>query len=266
MATRSWHSRGLPTWRIWIVSHRDRLRNVKNLARGEVPFAGGLILLVVASILWRAFPIVVIGAGLVLILQEISDPSPVFLTVPWEALEFMLSRKVRANHFWLHRTQRLLRESADSPKKIDGCATREGFFLIGATLNATQIQWASQCTWQAMCRNHSGKEAATGCKTTQFLLALWLIAGGLAALSLFRGVDLGSGLLLCALGGAVGQLLARPAEKLLGPWAGRVACPNKEPCSSRLEVESLAIPRFLWFKRSLIFKVRRIPAQESVEG
>ena len=35
---------------------------------------------------------------------------------------------------------------------------------------------------------------------------------------------------------------------------------------SCLEVESLAIPRFLWFKRSLVFRVRRMPAQESSEG
>ena len=265
MATRSWHSRGLPTWRIWLISRLDRLRNVK-IAPGEVPFAGGLVLFLAASMLWRSFPMAVIGAGLVLILQEIAEPSPLFWTVPWEAMEFVLSRKVRANHLWLHRTQRLLRESADSPSKIDGCATREGFFLIGATVNATQIQWASQSAWQAMCQKSSAKEAAAGCKTTQFLLASWLIAGGLAALSVLRGVDLGSGLLQCALCGAAGQFLARPAEKLLGPWAGRVACSNRETWPSRLEVESLAIPRFLWFKRSLIFQVRRVPAQESNEG
>ena len=100
----------------------------------------------------------------------------------------------------------------------------------------------------------------------QFLFALWLIVGGLAALTLFRGVALGSGLLLCALCGAAGQLLARPVEKVLGPWAGRVACSNKETWPSCLEVESLAIPRFLWFKRSLVFRVRRMPAQESSEG
>lgn len=266
MATRSWHSHGLPTWRIWLISRLDRLRIVKNLASGEVPFAGGLILLVAASILWRSFPMVVVGAGLVLILQEIAGPSPLFWTVPWEALEFMLSRKVRANHFWLHRTQRLLREFADSLGKIDGCATREGFFLIGATLNATQIRWASQFAWRAMCQRSSAKEAATGCKMTQFLIASWLIAGGLAALSLFRGADLGRGLLLCVLCGAIGQLLAGQAEKLLGPSAGRVACSNKETWPSRLEVESLAVPRFLWFKSSLVFKVRRMPIEESHKG
>jgi len=266
MATRSWHSRGLPSWRIWLISRLGRLRNIKSLAPEELPFAGGLILLLAASMLWRAFPMVVTGAVLALILQEIANPSPLFLTVPWEALEFVLSRKVRANHFWLHRTQGLLRESGDALAKIDGCATRDGFFLVGATFNEHQIQWASQSAWRAMCQTPPTKEAATGCKTMQFLLASWLIAGGSAALSLFRGVDLGSGLLLCALCGATGQLLARPAEKLLSAWAGRVACSKKEPWPSRSEVESLAIPRFLWFKRRLVFQVRRTPAQESNEG
>ena len=266
MATRSWHSRGLPAWRIWLISRFGRLRNIKNLAPGEFPFAGGLILLLAASIVWRAFPMVVTAAGLVLILQEIADPSPLFFTVPWEALEFVLSRKVRANHFWLHRTQGLLRESGDALAKIDGCASRDGFFLIGAAFNEAQIQWASQSAWRATCQKPSAKEPATGCKTIQFLLALWLIAGGFAALSLFRGVDLGSGLLLCALCGAAGRLLARPAEKALGSWTGRVARSNKETWPNRLEVESLAIPRFLWFTRSLVFHVRRMPAQESSEG
>src|SRR6266478_2410454 len=266
MATRSWHSRGLPSWRIWLISRLGRLRNIKNLASGELPFAVGLVLLLGASMLWRAFPMAATAAGLVLILQEIADPSPLFLTVPWEALEFVLSRKVRANHFWLHRTQGLLRESGDSFAKIDGCATRDGFFIIGAAFNEAQIQWASQSAWRATCQKPYAKKAATGCKTMRFLLALWLIAGGFAALSLFRGVDLGSGLLLCALCGAGGQLLAEPAEKLLGRWAGRVARSTTETWPSRLEVESLAIPRFLWFKRSLVFQVRRTSAQEQNEG
>ncbi len=266
MATRSWHSHGLPSWRTWLISRLGRLRNIKNVALGELPFAGGLVFLLAASMLWQAFPMAVTGAGLVLILQAIANPSPLFFTIPWEALEFVLSGKVRANHFWLHRTQGLLRESGDSLAKIDGCATRDGFFLIGAAFNETQIQWASLCAWRATCQKPSARETATGCKTMQFLLALWLIAVGIAALTLFRGVGLGNGLLLCALCGAVGQLLAGPAEKVLGPWAACVARFNEDTWPSRLEVESLVIPRFLWFKRSLVFQVRRIPAQESSEG
>src|SRR5713226_6488871 len=161
MATRIWHSRGLPSWRIWLISHLGRLRNIKKLAPGEFPFAGGLVLLLAASMLWRAFPMALTGAGLVLILLEIADPSPLFLAVPWEALEFVLSCKVRVNHFWLHRTQGLLRESENSLAKIDGCATCDGFFLIGATFNETQIQRASQSAWRVMCQKLSAKEVAT---------------------------------------------------------------------------------------------------------
>ena len=117
-----------------------------------------------------------------------------------------------------------------------------------------------------MCQRSCAKEAATGCKMTQFLIASWLIAGGLAALSLFRGADLGRGLLVCVLCGAIGQLLAGPAEKFLRPRAGRVVYSNRETSSSRLEVESLAVPRFLWFKSSLVFKVRRMPVEESNKG
>src|SRR5258708_14881523 len=104
MATRSWHSRGLPTWRIWLITRLGRLRNIKNLAPGELPFAGGLVLLLAASMLWRAFPMVVTGAVLVLFLQEIADPSPLFLAVPCDDLEFVLSRKVRSHPSWFHRS------------------------------------------------------------------------------------------------------------------------------------------------------------------
>ena len=264
MATRSWHSRVRPTWRIWLISRLDRLRNVKTLVPVGLPLAGGLVLFVAASMTWRALPMAVAGAGLVLILQEIAAPTPLFWTAPWEALELLLSRQVRANHFWLHRTEDLLRESGGT--KVDGVATREGFFLLGTSLNETEIQWASQCVWQTQCQKSSAKVAAPGCKTMQFLVALWLIAGGLAVLSLWRGVDLASALLLSALCGAAGQLLAKPTEKLLGRWAEDLACSNNKSWPIRLEVESLAIPPFLWFAKSRVFQVRRMPLQESNEG
>src|SRR5258708_27106556 len=190
MATRSWHSRGLPAWRIWLLSCLGRLRNIKTLASGESRLAGGLVLLLSLSMLCREFRMAVTAAGLVLILQEIADPSPLFLTVPWEALEFVLSPKVRANHFWLHRTQGLLRESGDSFAKIDGCATRDGFFIIGAAFNEAQIQWASQSAWRATCQKPYAKEAPTACKPIRFLLPFCLTPAGFAALSLFRAVDL----------------------------------------------------------------------------
>ena len=81
MATRGWHSRGLPTWRIWLTPWS--LAKHQELGLGELPFAGGLVLLLASSMLWRRFPMAVAGAGLFLILQQIADPSPLFLTVPW---------------------------------------------------------------------------------------------------------------------------------------------------------------------------------------
>jgi hypothetical protein len=100
----------------------------------------------------------------------------------------------------------------------------------------------------------------------QFLLALWLIAGGITVLNLWRGVDLASALLLSALCGAAGQLLARPTEKLLGPWAECLACSNNKTEPIDLEVESPAIPPFLWFKKRRVFQVRRMLLRELNEG
>jgi hypothetical protein len=150
VATRSWQSRARPTWRIWFTSRLGRLRNVKNQVLLGLPLTGALVLFVAASMTWRALPMAA-GAGLVLILQEVAAPTPFFWTVPWEGLEFILSREVRANHFWLHRTEELLRESGGWLTKVDGVATREGFFLIGTSLNETEIRWASQCAWGTLC-------------------------------------------------------------------------------------------------------------------
>lgn len=263
MATRSWHSRARPTWRIWFTSRLGGFGNIKNLVPVGLPLAGVLMLFLTASMTWRALPMAAVGAGFVLILQEIAAPTPLFWTVPWEALEFVISREVRANHFWLHGTEDILRESGGT--KVDGVATREGFFLLGTSLNETEIQWASQCVWQTQCQKSSAKVAAPGCKTMQFLVALWLIAGGLTVLSLWRGVGLASALLLSALCGAAGQLLAGRVERLLGRWAEDLACSNNKIVPIRLEVESLAIPPFLLFAKSRVFQVRRVPLRESNE-
>ena len=158
MATRSWHSRGRPTWRIWVASCVGRLSNTthrKSLFPVGLPYLIGLVLFVAASMFWPAFQMAAFGAALVLVLQEIAEPSPLFLTVPWQALEFVLSHRVRANHFWLHRTQEFLQESAVRFAKVDGFATREGFILMGASLDETQIQSASWSAWRTTSQESS---------------------------------------------------------------------------------------------------------------
>ncbi len=205
------------------------------------------------------------SAALVLFLQEIVDPAPLFWTVPWEAMQLVVSRRARGNHFWLHRTQRLIRESSGCQGKLDGFATREGFVLMGAPLTEAEIQWASEFTLLAMCGQASAEEAAGGCKTTRFLFAFWLIAGGLVALTAWRGqVDLASAVLLSAVCGAVGHGLAGPAEKFLGP--ALISFRDDKMYLGRLEVESFAVPHFLWFRGCQAFRVRLVEGEEIPSG
>jgi hypothetical protein len=266
VATGSWHSRTRPTWRMLLVSSLGRLRNVKNVVPVGLPLAGVFVLFLAASMLGRTLPMAVAAAGLALILQGIATPTPLFWTVPWEALEFVLSRQVRANHLWLHRTEVLLRASGSHLAKVDGVATRDGFFLIGTSLSETEIQWASEYVWRARCQKSSAKVAAPGCKTTQFLLALSLIAGGLPVLSLWRPVDLAGAFLLAAVGGAAGHFLTGPTEKLMSRWAENLACSDNKKGPFHFQVDSLAVPRFWWPPKGRVFHVRRISLRESNEG
>lgn len=93
MATRSWHSRSRPTWRIWVASRLDRLCNIKNsvsahrknLLPAVLPFTVRLALFFALSMFWLALEMTAAAAALVLGLREIAEPSPLFLTVLWEA-------------------------------------------------------------------------------------------------------------------------------------------------------------------------------------
>ena len=138
------HLGRLPRWSF--VQHCSQ----EKLIPSRSPVSGWTSAFLAASMFWPAFQMAAFGAALVLVLQEIAEPSPLFLTVPWQALEFVLSHRVRANHFWLHRTQEFLQESAVRFAKVDGFATREGFILIGASLDETQIQSASRSAWRTM--------------------------------------------------------------------------------------------------------------------
>ena len=58
---------------------------------------------------------------------------------------------------------------------------------MGAGFNEAEIRWASELASRTMCGEASAKEVARSCKATRFLLALWLVAGGLIALTVWRG-------------------------------------------------------------------------------
>ena len=258
----SWRSRRWPRWRARLIFGRERLGSIANstsvqrtkLVRRGLLAAGGIMVFFTASILWQPLFMVATVVGLAIILQELADPLPFFLAGPWEAAGVLLSRKVRANHFWFHRTQGLLRELVGGFARIDGFATPEGFVLTGAGLN--QVRWAAGLAWRTTCQQSFAKKGAKGCKTTRLLLALWLIAGPLLVLGIWRGANLASVLLLVAICGAAGHALAGPAEKFFGPWVERVAGRSEKIPPNQLEIQSYTIPPFLWLKGIRGYQVR----------
>ena len=225
------------------------------------------MLFAVASLLFRTVLMLGIAAVLALILQGLADPSPLFWAVPWEVVGVVFSRNVRLNHVWFHLTQDLVREASGCLSKLDGFATQDGFVLMGAGFSEAKVRWASELTWRRACRQGTVKEPVTGCKTVRFLLALWLIVAGVASVTFWRGkVDLASAVLLAAVCGAAGHAMARPAEKLIGPWVERVACGYDHLPPQRFEVEFLSSPHFLWFKGGRGFRVRRVEGEEIPSG
>jgi hypothetical protein len=256
-----------PGWRMSFNGGLGRFRSGANaifeywpsLARVVFMLALGLAVFLRAGIVWQALLMAGAAAGLALLLQQFAATSPLFWAVPGEAMQFVLSAKVRGNHLWLHRTQDLSRDSFDSLPKVDGFATRDGFVLMGSGLDASEVRRFSEHSRRILCQPSLTKESSRGCQTSRFLLALWLITGGLIALSAWREFDIASALVVSALCSAAGYVGAGPAEKLFLPWAGRFRDREDEIQASDLEVETFWVPSFLWLKGGRAYRVRQIP-------
>lgn len=266
MATGKWQRLGFTTWHIRLKSSVDYLRDITGETRGHAGkllqlgalITGVLLLLLTVSVIWEGFLVCAFGVTLVLFLQEIVDPTHLFWGAPWEAIQLVLSRSVRVNHLWLHRTQELLREPPAFCGKLDGFATRDGFVLAGTRLTEAEIHWASELSL-CMVREGSRKGPIKGCKTARFLLVFWLLAGGLLVLSAWRGeVDLGSAVLLSAVCGAAGQGLAGPAESFLRRWVTQVSFSGENVWPDGLEVEFLTVAPFSWSESGHVFRVRQV--------
>jgi hypothetical protein len=204
----------------------------------------------------------VAGAALVLLLQEAVDPTPLFWTAPWEAMQLLLSRARRVNHIWLHRTQELARESIGVSARTDGFAITDGFVLIGVGPNKQMVRWTAECAWRGIIHERERARHPMGCKAVRFLIAVWLMTGGLLALGAWRGSDLPTALLVAVLSGAAGHALARPFENMFGQWLARSARHHANACAVRVEVEPVEFPEWLWWQGGQGFIVRRIPAEE----
>jgi hypothetical protein len=202
------------------------------------------------------------GAALVLLLQEAVDPTPLFWTAPWEALQLLLSRGRRVNHIWLHRTQELARESIGVSARADGFAMADGFVLIGVGPNKQMVRWTAECAWRGVVQERERDQHPKGCKAVRFLIAVWFMTGGLLALGSWRESDLPTALLVAVFSGAAGHALARPFENRFGQWLAGSARRHANARAFRVEVEPVEFPEWLWWQGGQGFIVRRIPVEE----
>ena len=268
MATGRGHELRLPSFHPRGVDH---LRSVKDgsegrwakLLRAVQSLACLLLLLVILRALGQGLLMGAAGAVLVLLLQEAVDPTPLFWTAPWEAMHLLLSRGRRVNHIWLHRTQELARESIGISTKVDGFAMADGFVLIGVGRNKQMVQWTAEDAWRRIVHVRERVRHRRGCKAMRFLVAVWLMTGGLLALGAWRGIDLPTVLLIAVFSGAAGHALARPIENKLGKWLAVPAWHDEDARTFRLKVESVEFPEWLWRQGSEGFIVRRIPEEET---
>jgi len=96
MATRRGHGLRLPSAGVRGAEHsgsvKDRSENRSTeLFRAGRGLASALLLLVMLRLLGQGLGLGVAGAALVLLLQELVDPTPLFWSVPWEALQLLVS-------------------------------------------------------------------------------------------------------------------------------------------------------------------------------
>jgi len=232
------------------------------LFRAGRGLARALLLLVILRELGQGLLLEAAGASLVLLLQELVDPTPLFWSVPWEALQLVLSSRRRVNHLWLHRTQDLARESIGRSIKSDGFAMADGFVVIGVGRNKQMVQWTAECACRGMAQEREGASIRQGCRAVRFLVAVWLMTGGLLASSVWRGIDLPGALLIAVLSAAAGHALARPIERMLANWLAIPAWQHQDALGFRLEVEPIEFPEWLWWQGSLGFIVRRVIKEE----
>jgi len=221
-----------------------------------------LLLLVALRALGQALLMGVAGAALVLLLQEAADPTPLFLTAPWEAVQLLLSRASRVNHIWLHRTQELVRESIGISAKVDGFAMANGFVLIAVGSNMQSVRWTAEAAWQGIVQVRDRAGHPGGCKAVRFLVAVSLMTAVLLALRVWREIDLPAAILIAVFSGAAGHALARPFENTLGRWLTVVAWHSEDVRTCRLEADAVEFPEWLCWRGGQGFIVRRIPKEE----
>lgn len=221
------------------------------------------LLVVFATPIWTYLMLAIAGGAFAFLLQQAPNPTPLFWTVPAEAWTLIWSSTARVNHIWLHRTQSLIRESHSPSARIDGFATPSGFVLVGSGLDEVGVQCESELAWRMMELGSPGKKETSGCRTLRFVLALWLVAGGLLVIGIWRGIDVASTILLVVFCSAAGHGLAGPVERLMRSRVERCVSGSPDAERHRIEVASVDIRHFIWMRGVWAFQVRRIGWQST---
>jgi hypothetical protein len=138
----------------------------------------------------------------------------------------------------------------------------DGFVLIGVGRNQQLVQWTADFAWRGMAQEREGNSRGHGCKAGRFLVAVWLMIGGLLVMSIWGRIDVASALLIALLSAAIGHVLARPVEKMVANWLAVPAWHREDARGFRLEVEPIEFPDWLWWQGSQGFIVRRVLEEE----
>lgn len=243
-------------------SAKDGSHNHAKLFHVGRGLAYALLLLLLLRVLGQGLIRGVAGAALVLLLQELVDPTPLFWSAPWEALQLIVSARQRVNHLWLHRTQDFALESIGRSVETDGFAIADGFLLIGVGRNKQLVQRTVDSAWRGMTQKWERASVRPAYKAVRFLVAVWLMIGCLLAVSIWRTIDLRECLLIAALSAASGHALARPVENMLAECVTISAWLDGDTRGFRLDVEPVEFPKWLWWRGGQGFLVQRIPVEE----
>ena len=221
-----------------------------------------LVLLFIFRALGQVLVFGAAGAAIVLLLQELVDPTPLFWSAPWEALQLVLSRRHRLNHAWLHRAQDLALELIGRSIETDGFAIANGFVLPGVGRNKQLVQWTVDSAWRGMTQKLERTSAPRTCKAVRFLVAAWLMIGGLLAMSIWRAIDLHGCLLIALLSAAAGHALAQPVENVFRECAANPAWLARDTQDFRFEVEPVEFPEWLWWQGGQGFIMPRVSVED----
>ncbi|MCL4524717.1 MAG: hypothetical protein M1453_08095 [Acidobacteria bacterium] len=244
-------------------------RHVQTWATSKLPSEWRLLLAISVFVvaleiafstpIWLCLVLVLQGSAVALLLQQIADPTPIFWTVPAEAWNLIGSNKARVNHLWLHRTQTLLSDGAESKHGV-GYATSDGFVLMDTEVTQLQVFVAAGAAWYELAEDRCDGRSLKGCKAYRLIAATLFLLFALPSLLASQRLDVGNFLLAVMLSSVAGYAAARRVERIIGSWTTSSVWREEKAGMNEVVVAPFTLPRLWWFKGGEGFFVRRVGA------